>query len=58
MARECLLPIFCGLSEFVASPPCEASELVHFRHRIGEAGIELILKESSRISKEEKMDNN
>ncbi len=30
--------------------PCEASELVHFRHRIGESGIELILKESIRIN--------
>ena len=30
--------------------PCEASELVHFRRRIGESGIELILKESIRIN--------
>ena len=39
----------CGQSEFVAKVPCEASELVYFRNRIGEAGIELILKESIRI---------
>jgi IS5 family transposase len=30
--------------------PCEASELVHFRHRIGEEGVELILKESIRVN--------
>jgi len=41
---------FCGLQEFIATVPCEASELVHFRHRIGEAGIELIFKESIRIN--------
>ena len=29
---------------------CEASELVHFRNRIDEAGIELIFKESIRIN--------
>lgn len=27
-----------------------SSELVHFRHRIGEEGVELILKESIRIN--------
>jgi len=41
---------FCGQQEFVSAEPCEASELVHFRKRIGESGIELILKESIRIN--------
>jgi IS5 family transposase len=41
---------FCGENAFVAGTPCEASELVHFRHRIGESGIELILQESIRIN--------
>jgi len=41
---------FGGMPAFVAAMPCEASELVHFRKRIGEAGIELILKESIRIN--------
>ena len=41
---------FCGQKEFVPIEPCEASELVHFRRRIGESGIELILKESIRIN--------
>jgi len=41
---------FCGETAFVPGVPCEASELVHFRQRIGEAGIELILKESIRVN--------
>ena len=41
---------FCGEQEFQPRVPCEASELVHFRHRIGKEGIELILKESIRIN--------
>lgn len=44
---------FCGMTQFSTKPPCEASELVHFRHRIGENGIELILKESIRVNDEE-----
>ena len=34
---------FCGMQEFIPSFPCNSSELVHFRKRIGEKGIELIL---------------
>jgi IS5 family transposase len=49
---------FCGCSEFVNSAPCEASDLVHFRKRIGEKGIELILKESIRINGEDSNDDN
>ena len=41
---------FCGEEEFRPCYPCAASELVHFRHRIGEEGCELILKESIRIN--------
>lgn len=41
---------FCGLESFGTSAPCASSELVHFRHRIGEEGVELILKESIRIN--------
>jgi IS5 family transposase len=41
---------FCGESSFVPGVPCEASELVHFRRRIGESGVELILKESIRVN--------
>ena len=43
---------FCGKRMFCTEAPCAASELVHFRHRIGEDGIELILKESIRVNVE------
>jgi IS5 family transposase len=33
---------FSGERYFAAKDPCEASELVHFRKRIGEKGIALI----------------
>ncbi|MDD3724658.1 MAG: IS5/IS1182 family transposase, partial [Bacteroidales bacterium] len=49
---------FCGESTFVPGVPCEASELVHFRKRIGESGIELILKESIRINSSDSDDDN
>lgn len=44
---------FCGMTQFSVKAPCEASELVHFRHRIGESGIELIFKESIRVNDED-----
>lgn len=34
---------FCGEVEMQWGAPCEPSDLVHFRHRIGEAGMQLIL---------------
>ena len=48
---------FCGLQQFVPTAPCEASELVHFRKRIGESGIELIFKESIRINGDDSHDD-
>jgi len=41
---------FSGEQVFACAEPCEASDLVHFRNRIGAQGIELILKESIRIN--------
>jgi IS5 family transposase len=41
---------FSGERTYACGAPCEASELVHFRNRIGEEGIELILKESIRAN--------
>ena len=41
---------FCGGFEFMPKQPCDASELVHFRNRIGEEGMELILAESIRVN--------
>lgn len=39
-----------GEQHFQAKIPCVPTELIAFRQRIGEAGIELILKESIRIN--------
>ena len=41
---------FCGGLEFMPKQPCDASKLVHFRNRIGEKGMELILAESIRVN--------
>lgn len=40
---------FCGETQFQWGTPCEASELVHFRHRIGPGGGERILAASVRL---------
>ncbi|HMY84578.1 MAG TPA: IS5 family transposase [Saprospiraceae bacterium] len=49
---------FCGECLFVPGIPCQPSELVHFRKRIGERGIELILKESIRVNGKDSDDDN
>jgi IS5 family transposase len=41
---------FSGEKSYACGVPCEASELVHFRNRIGQQGVELIFKESIRIN--------
>ena len=41
---------FGGEKVFASWSPCDASELVHFRNRIGKEGMELILQESIRIN--------
>jgi IS5 family transposase len=41
---------FSGEKTYACGVPCEPSELVHFRNRIGTEGIELILKESIRVN--------
>ena len=41
---------FCGEEYFAAAEPCVPTELVEFRKRIGEEGVEMILKESIRIN--------
>lgn len=52
-AENAYYQYFCGMQQFCATQPCAASELVHFRHRIGESGVELILKESIRVNDED-----
>ena len=49
-SENCYYQYFSGEKVFACGDPCEASELVHFRHRIGEEGIELIFKESIRVN--------
>jgi transposase, IS5 family len=41
---------FSGEKQYACAAPCQASELVHFRNRIGTEGIELIFQESIRIN--------
>ena len=48
---------FCGMHQFVLSFPCASSELVHFRKRIGEKGMELILSESIRVNDDKSDDD-
>ena len=40
---------FCGMSEFQWQVPCDPSDLVYFRKRIGEAGMQRILKVSAEL---------
>lgn len=44
---------FCGESEFQWKAPCDPSDLVHFRKRIGTEGAELIFKISVQSRKDE-----
>jgi IS5 family transposase len=48
---------FSGEASYACGVPCEASELVHFRNRIGEEGVELILKESIRVNGDDSNDS-
>ncbi len=49
-AENAYYQYFSGQQSFASKEPCEASDLVHFRNRIGEEGVELILKESIRVN--------
>lgn len=40
---------FCGMSEFQWQVPCDPSDLVYFRQRIGEAGVQRILRVTARL---------
>lgn len=48
---------FCGMNEYQPSPPCDSTELVKFRNRIGKEGVEKIFSASVALhgkAKEEK----
>lgn len=49
---------FSGGTDFTPNIPCVPTELVEFRKRIGEEGIELILKESIRVNGKDADDTN
>ena len=40
---------FCGITEYQPRVPCHSTELVHFRKRIGKAGIEKIFQMSVQL---------
>ncbi len=40
---------FCGVTESCLKPPCDSTELVHFRNRIGPDGIDKIFQVSVRL---------
>lgn len=37
--RDPYMQYFCGMAHFAHTFPCDPSDFVHFRHRIGEAGV-------------------
>lgn len=40
---------FCGMSEFQWALPCDPSDLVYFRQRIGETGVQRILQVTAQL---------
>jgi IS5 family transposase len=49
-AENAYYQFFCGEEYFASAEPCVPTELVEFRKRIGEEGVELIFQESIRIN--------
>ncbi len=48
---------FCGMSDFQWELPCDPSDLVYFRQRIGEQGVALILAVSAQMHGERAKEN-
>jgi IS5 family transposase len=57
-AENAYYQYFGGEKLFSVKPPCVPTELVEFRKRIGEAGVELIFKESIRVNGKDADDDN
>ena len=57
-AENAYYQYFGGEKLFSVKPPCVPTELVEFRKRIGEGGVELIFKESIRINGKDADDDN
>lgn len=49
---------FCGLSHYEIKSYCDATTLGRFRNKIGQEGVELLLTETVRIGKSEKVYKN
>lgn len=47
--RDPYYQYFCGMEEFQWELPCDPSDLVYFRRRIGEEGVSLIFTVSARL---------
>lgn len=56
-AENAYYQYFSGEKVFACKEPCVPTELIAFRHRIGEEGVELILKESIRINGKDAQEN-
>jgi len=56
-AENCYYQFLSGEKQFKPTKPCTAPELVTFRKRIGEQGVEKILAESIRINGRDKDEN-
>lgn len=48
---------FCGLTEFSNKPPCDSTELVHFRKRIGTEGVDHLFRLSVRLHGKAALEN-
>lgn len=57
-AENAYYQYFGGEDLFSVKPSCVATELVEFRKRIGEPGVELIFKESIRVNGKDATDDN
>lgn len=49
-AENAYYQYFSGQGQFTCAAPCEATDLGHFRNRVGAEGVELILQESIRVN--------
>ena len=56
-AENAYYQYFSGEEVFAAKQPCASTELVEFRKRIGESGVELIFKESIRVNGKDAHEN-
>lgn len=55
--RNAYYQAFCGMTEFQKEVPCHATELVHFRKRIGKDGIEKIFQMSINLHGKAALEN-